>query len=163
MDRPSAEVNPGFRQIIPYAVVLHDDHIFLMRRIKGSEEKRLHNLFSIGVGGHINPVDHGGEEPGFDILTEGLRRELEEEVGIKDYTAHPVGHIVLDDSEVSMVHAGVVYLVHSKDKPQVHEIDKLEGSLATLMEIKEVYEGLEGWSKQVFEWLCPPETGTFQA
>jgi len=74
-------------------------------------------------------------------------------VGVRRYTAEPVGLIVMADSPVSLVHAGVVFVVDSEDEPQVVEVDKLEGHLAGLEEIWPVYEGLEGWSKVVADWL----------
>lgn len=77
LPRPQAEEDPSYRQIIPYALVRHAQKFFLMRRTKGGGEARLHNLYTLGVGGHINPEDVGGNP-----VLEGLRRELLEEVGI---------------------------------------------------------------------------------
>lgn len=148
LPRPQAEEDPTHRQIIPYALVRHAERFFLMRRTRGGGEARLHNLYTLGVGGHINPEDVGGNP-----VLDGLRRELLEEVGITRYKAEPVGFIVLDDSPVSRVHAGIVFLVDSQDEPRVRETNKLEGRLATLDEIKAVYDGLESWSQLVFDWL----------
>ena len=44
----------------------------LMRRTKAGGDARLHDLWSIGVGGHLNPEDGG--------LAGGLVREWHEEV-----------------------------------------------------------------------------------
>ena len=55
--RPDAENDPGYKQIIPYVVLRRGDKIFMTRRLKKGGEARLHGLMSIGVGGHINPVD----------------------------------------------------------------------------------------------------------
>src|SRR5687768_11211932 len=57
MDRKEAEVNPAFKQIIPYCVLSCDDKIFVYQRTKKGGDSRLHDLYSIGVGGHINPED----------------------------------------------------------------------------------------------------------
>ena len=89
-------------------------------------------------------------------MLDGLRRELLEEVGVLRYTAEPVGLIVMADSPVSLVHAGVVFVVDSEDEPQVVEVDKLKGRLTGLEEIWPLYEGLEGWSKVVADWLRNP-------
>jgi len=42
----------------------------------------------------------------------------------------------------------------------VVEVDKLEGHLAGLEEIWPLYEGLEGWSKVVADWLRNPQHPT---
>ena len=62
LPRDDVEEDPSYKQIIPYAVVSYvppagSERWFLMKRKKGGGEKRLHDLYSLGVGGHINPVD----------------------------------------------------------------------------------------------------------
>ena len=63
--RPRAEIedDPELQQIIPYCVVHHsDDETYLLtRRLRRSSEKRLHHLYSLGIGGHVNPGDGEGE------------------------------------------------------------------------------------------------------
>ena len=151
MERAQAEEDPTHRQIIPYALLRYQGRYFLMRRTRGGREARLHDLYTLGVGGHINPQDltHPATNPALD----GLRRELLEEVGVEHYTAQPVGLIVMSDTPVSRVHAGVVFVVEAQDEPRVQEVEKLEGRLATLAEIQAIYEGLEGWSRAVADWL----------
>ena len=78
--RPDAENDPGYKQIIPYVVLRRGDEIFMTRRLKKGGEARLHGLMSIGVGGHINPVDDIDRES---VLLRGLERELDEEVEIE--------------------------------------------------------------------------------
>lgn len=148
MPRAQAEDDPSYRQIIPYALVKYQDRYFLMRRTRGGGEARLHDLYTLGVGGHINPGDEIGSP-----LLDGLRRELREEAGIEHYLAEPVGFIVMRDSPVSLVHAGVVFVVESEDEPRVMESEKLEGQLASLEEIRAIQDKLEGWSRLVLDWL----------
>ena len=57
VERRHAETDSSLKQLIPYCVLLRGDEIFLMRRKPKGGESRLFNLHSIGVGGHINPVD----------------------------------------------------------------------------------------------------------
>ena len=71
--RPEMEEDPSYRQIIPYVVLTLGEEVFLLRRLKKGGEKRLHGLLSIGVGGHINPVDEAGRG---EALMRGLRREV---------------------------------------------------------------------------------------
>src|SRR6266550_9399883 len=75
MARPTAETDPGHKQLIPYVVVRQGPLIFLMERSMAGGDPRLHGKASIGVGGHLNPVDQG-EDP----LMDGLRREWSEEL-----------------------------------------------------------------------------------
>src|SRR5437763_13123 len=72
--RQDVETDPSFKQIIPYVVLRHGDHVFHYLRGQGAGEKRLRALRSIGVGGHINPSD------GADPYRQGLLREIDEEI-----------------------------------------------------------------------------------
>src|SRR3954451_22924426 len=65
--RGDAEEDPTRKQVIPYLVLRDGQRWFLMRRTRGGGDARLHDLWSIGVGGHLNPGDG-------DVLG-GLRRE----------------------------------------------------------------------------------------
>ena len=57
VEREYAERTPTLKQIIPYTLVTRGEEILLLQRTKGGGEARLHNKLSIGVGGHVNPVD----------------------------------------------------------------------------------------------------------
>ena len=61
------ERDPSFKQVIPYLVLRDGERYFLMRRTAAGGDARLHDRYSIGVGGHLNPGDGG--------LLGGLRRE----------------------------------------------------------------------------------------
>ena len=73
IDRPTAEISPQFRQIIPYVVIRNGDQYFVLVRTPKQSETRLHHKVSLGIGGHVNP--------GHSLL-EGLQKELDEEVWI---------------------------------------------------------------------------------
>src|SRR5437868_13886495 len=77
--RPRREVEdePSEPQIIPYVVFRHDDRYFLTHRLRRSSERRLRHLYSLGVGGHINPEDVAGAA---DPIEAGLRRAWQGEV-----------------------------------------------------------------------------------
>ena len=74
VDRDYAEYAAEYKQIIPYAVLMQDGKYFLTQRLRKQTEKRLHGMYSIGLGGHINPE----EESLDDVIAGGLRRELRE-------------------------------------------------------------------------------------
>lgn len=57
--RPVAETDPVYKQLIPYVLLQTADglHTGCYRR-RGSE-KRLHDFWSVGIGGHVNRRDCG--------------------------------------------------------------------------------------------------------
>src|SRR2546426_5089995 len=151
MLRRDVEDDPGYQQIIPYVVFRHGDRYLLTHRLKASSEKRLRQLYSLGVGGHINPgdLDHG------DPIADGLKREWEEEVVYEGrFETRLLGFLNEESSPVSKVHLGVVFLVDG-DSPniKIRETDKLAGELLTLDEMRIYFLEMESWSQIVYERL----------
>jgi predicted NUDIX family phosphoesterase len=109
LDRNAAEQDRHHKQLIPYVLIICNDKILRYRRGKGGGEKRLHGLFSVGIGGHISDVDEGlFSNAGYQ---EGMRRELIEEVDIADAKEVAVAVINDDSTEVGYVHFGVVHIM----------------------------------------------------
>ncbi len=152
MPRSEVEDDPAYQQVIPYIVFRHGDRYLLTRRLKASSEKRLRQLYSLGVGGHINPgdVDHG------DPVMDGLRREFEEEVEYAgEVNATLLGLINDDSSPVSRVHLALAFLVEgSSPEIRIRETDKLAGELLTLEEMRIYYLEMESWSQIVYDRLA---------
>ena len=156
LDRPFAEQNPAFKQLIPYVVVRNGERIFLMERTDAGGDSRLHRRASIGVGGHLNPVDKG-EDP----LTDGLRREWAEEL-LTDWEPRfeLVGLLNDDSNPVGSVHLGVVFTVETNGRPvEVREHDKLIGRFATPSEVRAASDRMETWSRLVAEHLLGSRVG----
>ncbi len=151
MPRAEVEDDPGYQQIIPYVVFRHGDRYFLTRRLKASSEKRLRQLYSLGVGGHINPGDLEGGDP----IKDGLRREWEEEVEYSgSFDARLLGLINDDSSPVSKVHLAVVFLLDGdSERIAIRETDKLSGELLTLDVMRIYYLAMESWSQIVYDRL----------
>jgi predicted NUDIX family phosphoesterase len=150
MDRPLAEEDPAFKQLIPYVVVRDGDLVYLMERTDAGGDARLHGKASIGVGGHLNPVDEG-EDP----LTDGLRREWSEEL-LADWEPEfrLMGLLNDDSNPVGSVHLGVVFEVEAAGRPvEVRERDKLTGRFATEDEVRAAWERMETWSRLVASQL----------
>lgn len=135
VERDVAERRPAWKQIIPYTVVVRGDEVLLLRRLAQGGEARLHDKLSIGVGGHINPVDVAGDaesdsrerEP----IREGTRRELEEELVLEgEWDLRPVGVLNDDSNPVGAVHAGVVQVLtlNRESNARIREADVLEGT-----------------------------------
>lgn len=145
IDRPAAEEDPSYKQIIPYVVLTQKGRVFTTRRLNKGGESRLHGKLSIGIGGHINPVDETDRRS---VLMKGLERELEEEV----YIQHrgelvPQGFINDDGNGVGAVHLGLCFSMEVEGEVSVKETEKLSGAWMSLQELKEEYHNMETWSQ----------------
>ena len=145
--RGDAEEDPTHKQVIPYLVLRDGERWFLMRRTKAGGDARLHDLWSIGVGGHLNPGD--GDVEG------GLRREWAEEVVAAFEPAfEAVGLLNDDTTPVGAVHVGIVFVADATGRPvAIRETDKLTGSFVTTDAVAAVRDSMETWSRLVFDAL----------
>jgi predicted NUDIX family phosphoesterase len=145
--RPRMESDPSFKQVIPYLVLRDGERYFLMRRTRGGADARLHDRWSIGVGGHLNPGDGG--------VDGGLRREWQEELDAAFVPEFRLVGLLNDDTtDVGRVHLGAVYMADAGGRPvAVRETDKLTGAFAEPSEVARVADDLETWSRLVFEHL----------
>jgi predicted NUDIX family phosphoesterase len=146
IDRPTAEVSPQTRQIIPYVVIRHGHDIFTLRRTAKQNEARLHHKVSIGIGGHINP--------GHDLLA-GLRKELEEEVAVEPgYQLQFAGILNDESTDVGRVHLGAVYLLDTPSpNVTIRETEKMTGQWVALPALAAQREAMETWSQIVYDTL----------
>jgi predicted NUDIX family phosphoesterase len=150
LEREIAEANPSLKQLIPYIVVRSGELVFLMERSDGGGDPRLHRKASIGVGGHVNPID--GEA---DPLAAGLRREWGEEL-IADWEPQVrlIGLLNDDSNPVGSVHLGVVFEVDAHGRAlMVREREKLSGGWADGDGLRAAADRLETWSRLVAEHL----------
>ncbi len=148
--RAAVERDPTHKQVIPYLVLRDAGRYFLMRRTRAGGDERLHDLYSIGVGGHLNPGD--GDVRG------GLLREWREELAasfVPEFRL--VGLLNDDETEVGRVHLGVVFVAEAGGRPAaVRETEKLSGGFATPDEVAALRDRLETWSALVFDFLEGP-------
>lgn len=150
-DRPSAEEDSEWKQVIPYVCILHEEKILVLQRLKTQGEKRLHGKRSIGVGGHINP-ESPGPEP---LLFRGLKRELSEEIGLTPEISecHFLGWINDDETAVGQVHLGMAVAVRVSDRPEIVETDRMIGDWFTAKDLDAADEQWESWSALLLETL----------
>ncbi|QUM80008.1 NUDIX domain-containing protein [Moritella sp. 5] len=156
MQRALLETNPKFRQLIPYVVVKQGDKYLAYERSVSGGESRLHNLFSIGIGGHVDAVDAVYDEKGVfqlaDTLRTGMYRELHEELGLteSDFLGMTtIGYLSKDVTPVDEVHLGIVLVaeVHA-DLVVTSKEDAL--NLAGFLAADELAKlNLESWSETV--------------
>ncbi len=160
VERTVAERTPAWKQIIPYTIVQCGERILLTRRTKNGGEARLHDKHSIGIGGHINPVDlEDGPRAGElrNPLPAGARREIGEELEVRGASElRPVGVLNDDSNSVGAVHVGVVHVLRVEGTVEVREREQLEGRLVTPGELRELAErgaNLETWTKLLLPHL----------
>jgi len=151
--RSAMEHNPDFKQLIPYVIFRHrpsagPPHLFQYTRGTGQGEGRLHRKRSVGVGGHIASTDAEASLSG-DPYTEGMRRELGEEV-ITDTPCREqcVGLINDDQTDVGRVHLGIVHLVDVQ-RPEVRprEADIVDAGFRPVRQLLDEATQFESWSQ----------------
>ena len=148
VERARAERTPSWKQIIPYCVVANGERVLLMKRRSKGGEARLHDKLSIGVGGHINPVDH--DEDG-DLVLAAARREIAEEIEVRGpFDLRLAGFLNDDSNSVGAVHLGLVFAAITTGSVRIREQDVLEGQMVALEELHASLargENLETWSR----------------
>src|SRR5579872_6443842 len=87
--RSLMEVDPTYKQIIPYLIFEHNNHYFVMQRKADASEVRLRNKVTLGIGGHIRQEDMQENS-----LAAWAMREFHEEVHYTgNLTVKPLGII----------------------------------------------------------------------
>jgi predicted NUDIX family phosphoesterase len=145
--RAEVEVDPSWKQVIPYLVLRDGPRYFLMRRTQAGGDARLHDCWTIGVGGHLNPGD--GD------LAGGLRREWNEEIRADFEPEFQLIGLLNDDTgAVGAVHVGAVYVADAGGRAvEIRETEKLTGAFAEPADVAAVVDRMESWSALVFEHL----------
>lgn len=145
--RAAMERDRAWKQVIPYLVLRDGPRYFLMHRTRAGTDARLHDRWSIGVGGHLNPGDVD--------LAGGLRREWGEEVAA-DFVPEfrLIGLLNDDTTDVGSVHVGAVYVADAAGRAvAIRETDKLAGAFADRTEVAAVVDRMESWSALAFAHL----------
>jgi len=163
--RSELEEDSSFKQIIPYAIISNKEpkrsgvrqsqSFYLFKRTSKQTEKRLHNKFSLGVGGHMNPND--SMESKEQYLIDELKREIYEEVkllnGCLIEDIEFIGFINDDTISVGSVHIGLLYNIHVSNKEvYINETDKMTADWIDKPNLAEFYEGMETWTKITFDF-----------
>jgi predicted NUDIX family phosphoesterase len=149
--RPEAESDPGYKQIIPYALIVFQNTVLHYVRGKKAGEQRLIAKGSIGIGGHMNEEKdkllwHTTDEAAYRA---GVEREVNEEIRIDTPFEDEIVALLNDDStEVGRVHLGIVHIFKLKE-PKVQKREAMITGLRfrTKEELIGHRESLESWSQ----------------
>jgi predicted NUDIX family phosphoesterase len=163
--RIKAETDPSLKQIIPYVLFVCGDQVFSYVRGKQAGETRLVGNRSVGIGGHVNPIDEqrdaaGGShaEEDFPTYLKAVRREIDEEVVVEvdgPLDIEMIGLINDDSNPVGQVHFGVIHVC----RLPVPRVRKREDQItqAGFVSIAELAgprrEELETWSQIAIDFL----------
>jgi len=126
-DRTTCETDHTKLQLIPYLTIknISNDTYFIFKRGMKGNEKRLHNLYSLGLGGHIE------QEVNYDnyiykVIINCISRELFEEIGLQ-LTDRQLQHIETDlilrnyeliyteETDINEAHLGLWMIIEIDD------------------------------------------------
>ena len=147
--RSEAEKDPGYKQIIPYALVTFGNEVLHYTRGKKAGEQRLVAKGSIGIGGHMNETDESLFAMNEQAYRAGVEREVNEEIRIETSFEDRIVALLNDDStEVGRVHLGIVH-VFKLAEPKVEKREAMITGLAFLPkdELLARRETMETWSQ----------------
>ncbi len=174
VDRDEAERTPAWKQWIPYCMLRCGDWsadgapdergVLLVQRTKKGGEARLHESWTVGLGGHIEPCDAtAGDTPAPDaeaFFHAALQRELAEELVLPPgWLPRPrlLGLINDDSTEVGSVHAGLAYCIDLREPLAaaraaigIREVAKMRGAFTHLADLSDLWhtpEQFESWSQ----------------
>ena len=147
--RPEAEINPAYKQIIPYALIAFEKTVLHYVRGKKAGELRLVAKGSIGIGGHMNETDESLFAMDEEAYRAGVEREVNEEIKIDTPFEDRIVALLNDDStEVGRVHLGIVHIFKLKEaKVQKREAMITGLTFLTTDELMTRRESLETWSQ----------------
>lgn len=146
LDRPQAERDASYKQLIPYVTIICQGHILALERTAAQSEARLHGKLSLGVGGHMNPADEGRDLA--ETISQAMARELQEELWLQP-TATPLlaGLINDDTNSVGSVHLGIHCILPVRSRPRVRETDKMKAFWVQPLQLEALRPRLETWSQ----------------
>jgi len=149
LPRREAEINPAYKQIIPYALIAFENSVAYYVRGKKAGEQRLVAKGSIGIGGHMNEADESLFALDEQAYRAGVEREVNEEIKIDTTFDDRIVALLNDDTtEVGSVHLGIVH-VFKLANPKVQKREAMITGLTFLPkeELRSRRETMETWSQ----------------
>jgi len=155
LPRPEAEINPAYKQIIPYALIAFENKVAYYVRGKRAGEQRLVAKGSIGIGGHMNETDESLFALDEAAYRAGVEREVNEEIKIDSPFEDRIVALLNDDTtEVGCVHLGIVH-VFKLAEPKIEKREAMITGLTFLRkeELLARRASMETWSQICVESL----------
>ena len=149
LPRPEAEINPAYKQIIPYALIAFENKMAYYVRGKKAGEQRLVAKGSIGIGGHMNETDESLFALDEAAYRAGVEREVNEEIKIDSTFEDRIVALLNDDTtEVGRVHLGIVHIFKLAE-PKIEKREAMITGLTFLQreELLGRRETMETWSQ----------------
>lgn len=147
--RQQGESDPGFKQIIPYALIAFQKKVVYYVRGKKAGEQRLIAKGSIGIGGHMNESDESLFAMDEQAYRAGVEREVNEEIKIGAPFEDRIVALLNDDTtDVGRVHLGIVHVFRLAE-PNVEKREAMITGLTFLTreELLGRRETMETWSQ----------------
>ena len=165
VNRDVAERDPRLIQLIALAYIEHRDGLVVLPRDETDASHKLYGKQAIWVGGHVEAQDCLGwrDHTGAVVanpITDGLRRELDEELGLEDDLLSPpelVGLVRDSGSERSRMHLGIVFRAFARDDAnaalavpaRMQVRGRCSAEVVSLAVLRARYERLEPWSRSI--------------
>lgn len=139
-------------------------HLFVLNKLQGSTETRLHGRYDAFVGGHTNETDkHNEKDTILDILRNNQQRECEEEVSITGHQQYVLTSKIYTTSEsVSRFHGCLfdIILLEDNGTIEIKEPDKLLGEFIPVDELLQQPEALNSWASICVDFLQQADVQT---
>ena len=161
--RSAAEDDYNFKQLVVYAVIKSGKLFLTYRRTSKTNEERLRDRYSLGIGGHVNTGDssqlslfnsHDSES----FVLDALWREIREEINIKSKIAGEPQLLCFindDSNDVGKVHFGTVWLVEIENPEVSLTMEKGIGKLefCSLSQLRVRKQQFERWSELLIDYF----------
>jgi len=151
LKRGFTETDENYQQIIAQIILKVGRKLFVHRVAQSGSESRLHDLWPIFLGGHINNTDNK--------ISDAFDREFNEEINYKGKILSKKfwGIVKLHDNAVNKVHTGLVWIYEGDSEEFIDTKDDgiTDGKFATLDELTKLEPQMTYWSKIVFPKLIP--------
>jgi predicted NUDIX family phosphoesterase len=148
-ERSEVEEDDNFQQVIPQIILNVGNKILIHKIPSTGNESRLHDMWPIFLGGHVDETDLNIEA--------AVRREFEEEIEYNGeiIAQRYVGIVKLHDTNVNKVHVGLVYVFvgDSENYRSRNDDGVTEPKFVGMDELKEYYDKMTYWSKAVYPYL----------
>lgn len=149
LKRGFAETDENYQQITAQIILKVGKKIFIHKVAQTGSESRLHDLWPIFLGGHINNTDKK--------ISDAFDREFKEEI---DYRGKIIskkfwGVVKLHDNAVNKVHTGLVWIYEGDSEvfDSTSDDGLVDGKFANLEELISLEPHMTYWSKVVFPKL----------